>query len=637
MIKIIQPNENDNGYKYEFIINGQKGTGYLTYDLMDNLKTRTLLLTRKTNIINDEKVARSFEALQDQIQLYKNKGSFFTAKEIVNSIYDKEFNIPHVSVAVHKYGPVPVCVIPEVFDVEFNGEIRQCRVGIYPYIKKKGSSDNLYGVQMTKIGFLQALKIRLDVMLKRYLEDVGENLFDIENHSDLSAAIKKAKASETVLAESITSKIDLILSTTKGHANQTFYQISNLKNQLIKSYTETIFKARYAKFYAYFFINELYKSTGFSSKDFKTKFRKLKTEEADYNATIINDTDLILLRKAITHYEIGKGRNILEENLAGQTSTLWVKRFIQFASFIHYLKKENKNNPHITKIFLSSRFTKSNSQVLKTKLDTLINNYFTNRIQLLAVQENSAGNYVNELVKSRIWLSSATYSAIPNKNVGSLNTNFDWIAKEAIYSESLKNKLLFILNKKQGDSLIHDFKEYLVNTKSYLAPEARNIKESKDSIVQKIHHKLHARYDTETMDDLVFDRSLIKDIETLMELKVIHIIEAWLNQFSDEVATTILDMNLKLVYPSRISKATNLVFGKKIESSLAKRKFRRAWVLIKKRKLIIDGKEYPLVVASGKANATTYKQNLPAIIKALTGDEKKVASLLKRCYKLRSF
>ena len=51
MIKIIQPNENDNGYKYEFVINGEKGTGYLTYDLLDNLKKRTLLLTTKSNII----------------------------------------------------------------------------------------------------------------------------------------------------------------------------------------------------------------------------------------------------------------------------------------------------------------------------------------------------------------------------------------------------------------------------------------------------------------------------------------------------------------------------------------------------------------------------------------------------------
>lgn len=29
MIKIIQPNENDNGYKYEFVINGEKVQGIL--------------------------------------------------------------------------------------------------------------------------------------------------------------------------------------------------------------------------------------------------------------------------------------------------------------------------------------------------------------------------------------------------------------------------------------------------------------------------------------------------------------------------------------------------------------------------------------------------------------------------------
>lgn len=636
MIKIIQPNENDNGYKYEFIINGQKATGYLTYDLMGNLKTRTLLLTTKSNIIKNKKVKRSFEALQDQIQLYKNRGAFYTAKGIVNSIYDKEFSIPNVSVAIHRFGPTPVCIMPEIFELEFNGKKRQCQIGVYPYIKNSGKKS-IYGIEITKIEFLQSLKIRLDVILKRYLEDVAENFFDIENHSDLSAAIKKAKASETVLAESITTKIDLILSTTKGYANQNFYKVTSLKNDLIKSYSETIFKVRYAKFYAYFFINELYKSTGFSSKDFKNKFRKLKKEEVDYNANITSDTDLILLRKAITNYETGKGRNIIEENLSSQTTTLWVRRFIQFASFMHYLKKENKGNPHIAKIFLSNRFTKSNSQTIKIKLDKLISNYFSNRVQLLAVQENSAGNYVNELVKSRIWLSNATYSAIPDKNSDNDNSNFDWIAKEAIYSESLKNKLLFVLNKRQGDSLIDDFKEYLMKTENYLAPEARDIKKSKESIIKKINNKLHAKYDTESIDDELFDKSLIKDIDSLMELKVIYIIEAWLNQFSDEVATTILDMNLKLKYPSRIFKAVNLVFGKKMETDKAKRKFKRAWALIKKRKLIIDGKEYSLIISKGNASATTYEQNLPRIIKALVENDKKVTSLLERCYKLKSF
>ena len=583
----------------------------------------------------DKKVKKSFEALLNQIQLYKNKGSFHAAKGIVNNIYDKEFKIPNVSVAVHRFGPIPVCVLPNQFELEFNGEKRKCNIGIYPYIKRgiRGNKNESL-VEISKFEFLQSLKIRLDVIFKRYLEDVAENFFDIENHSDLPAAIKKAKSSETILSQSITTKIDIILSTTKGNSTQFFYDLTETKRDLINNYADTIFKVRYAKYYAYFFINELYKTIGFSSKDFKNKFRNLKLNEENYDSNINDDADLLLLRKSITNYETGKGRETLEEDLASQTSTLWVKRFIQFSSFIYYINKEQALKPHTTKIFLSNRFTKSNSQTLKVKIDGLISNYFSNRVELLAVKENSAGKFINEIVKSRIWLSNATYSVLP-QNEDNAKANFGWIAKEAVYSESLKNKLLFILNKNQDESLIGNFKDYVIKLDSYLAPEARNIQASKHNIVKKLENKLHAKYDSHNIKDVLLNESLIEDIKSLIELKVLNIVEAWLNQFSDEVSSVILDMNSKLEYPCKISKASVLIF-KKENAEKEKKKFRYVWAQIRKRKLLIDGKEYTLINSIGKGNQTKYKRNLQNVIKVLVGDDN-IVHLLKRCYNLRDF
>lgn len=644
MIKITPPNENDNGYKFKFEINGEKGTGYLTYDLMNNLKKRTLLLTTKSNIIKSKKVKRSFETLRNQIELYKNKGNFYAAKGIVNSIYDKEFTIAHISIAVHRFGPIPVCVLPETFTVVFNGEERECQIGVYPYIDNKTESSNEHQALMTKIEFLQSLKIRLDVIFNRYLEDVAENFFDIENYSDLPSALKKAKSCESILSESITTKLDAITSTTRGVSNQFFYDLTKTKRELNDMYSDSIFKVRYAKYYAYFFINELYKILGFSSKDFSEKFRKLKFNRVEYNAKMKNDSDLILLKKSISNYHTGEGVKIIEQGLANQTTSLWVRRFINFSNFIYNLKKESLSNPHKTKIFLSNRFTKSDSQTLKTKIEDIIEQHFSNRVELITVRETTAGNFINEVVKSKIWLSTATYSVLPNTEESD-KSNFDWLAKEAIHSESLKNKLLFILSKSHSDGLIENFKNYIDKSDNFLSPEARNIDLAKSNLIRKLSNKLHAIHDTTITDDLGLNKSLIESIKSLIELRVINIIDAWLNQFSDDVASTILDMNILLNYPTGIGKASKQVFKwssamddeKKEDIEDYKKQFRYVWAQIRKRKLIIDDKEYMLLKQTGEGNKAEYVQNLDTILGALIGDNNDINALVEKCYNLRNF
>ncbi|WP_027879251.1 hypothetical protein [Mesoflavibacter zeaxanthinifaciens] len=644
MIKIIQPNENDNGYKYEFVINGEKGTGYLTYDLLDNLKKRTLLLTTKSNIIKSKKVKRSFDTLRNQIELYKSKGSFYTAKGIVNSIYDKEFNIPHISIAVHRFGSIPVCVLPEKFKVVFNGHERECRIGVYPYIENKAKSSNEHQALTSKLEFLRSLKIRLDVVFNRYLEDVAENFFDIENHSDLPAAIKKAKSCESILSESITSKTDAINSTTRGLSNQFFYELTKTKRELNDLYGDSIFKVRYAKYFAYFFINELYKIIGFSSKDFKEKFRKLKNDKIDYDSRIKNDNDLILLRQSILNYHSEKVDKTLEDDLANQTSSLWVKRFINFSTFLYNLREQSLISPLNTKIFLSNRFTKSDSQTLRYKIEHLIEQHFANRVELITVKETTPGKFINEVVKSKIWLSTATYSVIPNTE-DSDEANFDWLTKEAIHSVTLQNKLLFILSKSHNKNLIKNFKNYIDKSSNFLNPECRNIELAKSNLIRKLNNKLHAIHDINETDDEGFNKSLIESIKSLIELRVINIIDAWLNQFSDDISSAILDINILLNYPTGISKASRKVFkwtsaiDDENENTLNdyKKKFRYVWSQIRKRKLIIDNEEYMLIKQIGSGNKTKYQQNLDTVLTALIGNDGDINSLIERCYNLRNF
>lgn len=628
MIKVIPPNENDNGYNYEYEINGAKGTGYLTYDLMSDDKKRTLLLTSQTAILKRKGIWKNYEALRNQILFHQQrKSSFHTAKGIVNDMYTKDIRIDNTTIAVHKYGPVPVCVIPEVYELEFNGEKRQCKIAVYPYIKGVKSSKNI----QSSIAFLQSLTFRLDMILTRYLEDIAENFFDIENHSDLTSAIKKARNSQKIIQESIDSKINIILSTTRGINNELTRTKGRLKRELLENNKEILFKVRYASLFASFFINKLYQALGFSFDDVEKEFRKLKLNNKNFNFYISRDSDLQLLRKSISNFHSNKGTLILENNFEGQTDTLWVKRFIKFSIFTHFINKENNLNPHIGKVFLSNQFTKPSSQLIKSKIEGLIDEQFRGKIQLVAVKEDQAGGFLDEIVKSTIWLSDSTYTALPKK----VKKNYNWISKEAIHSESLNNQLLFILDKKKGDKSIEEFKNHLITINTFLSSNARNIAKSKERIIKKLENKLHARHSSEETNDIEFKKSLVTDIKKIIHFKVINTIDAWLSQFDPEMASIIIEANKKLIRPSKMAVAAKSIFGD--YNGQEKVAFKKLWSKVKKRKLIINGIEYTLINKVGKTSSSEYKRNMHTIIKILLKDDLLIDTIYKRCLKLKEF
>lgn len=207
------------------------------------------------------------------------------------------------------------------------------------------------------------------------------------------------------------------------------------------------------------------------------------------------------------------------------------------------------------------------------------------------------------------------------------------------------NKLLFILSKSHNKNLIKNFKNYIDKSSNFLNPECRNIELAKSNLIRKLNNKLHAIHDINETDDEGFNKSLIESIKSLIELRIINIIDAWLNQFSDDISSAILDMNILLNYPTGISKASRKVFkwtsaiGDENENTLNdyKKKFRYVWSQIRKRKLIIDNEEYMLIKQIGSGNKTKYQQNLDTVLTALIGNDGDINSLIERCYNLRNF
>src|SRR5262249_51826919 len=125
-------------------ISGFRDTGFLTYDLRSpEADRRTLLLVTKqrrrdlSNVLNAH--AHNFLELEKEIKQAEALGqrAIEIAKSLVNEIHRGQLNyIPEASVAVHRFGPVPVFIVPEFEQsIVLYGRERTCRIAFYPAMR----------------------------------------------------------------------------------------------------------------------------------------------------------------------------------------------------------------------------------------------------------------------------------------------------------------------------------------------------------------------------------------------------------------------------------------------------------------------------------------------------------------------
>lgn len=630
MIQIKNPSDEQFGYEYEFKLNGINGKGFLTYDLINEPEKRTLLLTTKQNII-PENINKDFEALKSQILLYsKNKGSIGIAKTIVNSIYNNDIKIENVKIAVHKFGPVPVLILPETFDLTFNGINRKCNIAVYPVIAGiKASQTKPLGVN-SDLEFLSSLQVRLDVMFKRYLEDVAEYFFDIENHSGLIETFKNAKDAENVLGASILTKLEKIISPTKG---KNFVLISNLKLAIENKYGDVVFKTKYARLFALYFINELYDFVGIKTKDYLEEFRQLRNATNEFSKYFDQDGDLAILKTTLQKYFNSKGISSIED-LDCITNELWVRRFVDFAKFVSNLKISKDQITFKPKIFLSHQYSIQALEILRKGLIDTQHKELENKIEFLFARDRKTGSPFEEFIKSKIWNSDSTFTIISKNKSGidQKEIQYNWIAKEAVHSVLLKNDLTFLIEKEASDDIINELTEKIKKLDEYLSPDARNLDYKKAKVIEILKKRLNIYFtqnDTETLDDNL-KKIILEEIKVLIEKKATKVLDAWLKLFTYENAAIIKKANKVLKYPLRIREAATKVLGSNNDKAV--NELRSIIKKIKARKIVIHGKEYSLLRVSGNANIKVYKENVSNIIEALVGKGSSYQNVLDAFY-----
>lgn len=637
-ITITQPDNVDNGFTYMYNINGVQGTCYLTYNLLGNLDKRTLLVTSEDGFLQNSKNLENFEILKQKMFYYaKTRGSFEVTKTVVNDIYINNVTIPNTGIAVHKYGPVPVFIFPEPIEIIFNGNKRKCNIAILPKVQGIKLANQIPIGTQSDIEYLNSLKIRLDIVFKKYLEDVGELLFDIENHSNITIAVKKAKKAMTVLKLSISSKINKIESNAKGIDNHLFRETRRIKNELLGMYSESIFKAKYASYFAMYFIEEMYNLLGFIKKNDFDLIDKFNDHD-DYFQKLNSDLDVTLLEECFSYFRYDEGGKIKSTHLSNKTDNLWVKRFIDFSNFIYHLKefKNSKSlDTHTPKIFLSYQYKSDSSNIVKNQIKDLIISFFKGKVELLDVKEDQAGTSYKDMIKSGIWLSNSTYTPLSEKTSIS-NEKYNWLAKESIHSESLRNDLIYILNEKTGNKILEHFKEVLINMNDYLTPNSRTLKQNKKNVLLKLNEQVHVKFDAETVTrlDENMKKQLKDNIEKLIYSKVIQIINMWLNQFDRKVVNYIIKTNKEIHHPTKMTQMARIVLGSNSKKSVTY--FRnRIWNEVRKRKITINGVEYSLIKQIGKTSGAKYTNNISNILKALLDESDEVIEkLTNRCFKL---
>lgn len=191
LFQIIPPFREESAYSYRIRQSGLDVNAYLTYDVPNTSDQRSILLVNRSNAFISDVHRAEYNRLIERIR--ESSGHITGMKNIVNRLVEGEFaKLPNVRVAVHRYGPVPVYVLPESYVIKNMGTSLKVQIGVYPdlvsQISRPSVNLNLPFLSNTS-EFVRSLSVGLGLMFRRYLEDVGEGMFDIEHHLNLAGRV----------------------------------------------------------------------------------------------------------------------------------------------------------------------------------------------------------------------------------------------------------------------------------------------------------------------------------------------------------------------------------------------------------------------------------------------------------------
>lgn len=660
--------------------NGRDGLAELTYNLNDAPPSRRLLRVREQDAIRlFPGLANNgdFRLFRDHVNSLQARGlaNMSIAKGIVLEQFDASEKNPSLGIAVHKMGPVPVFLLPDtlvgtVSNIHLFGQEIHPTIGVYPSFAG--------GERLIKHDLLRSYGIQLDIMLRKYLEDVGEHFHDIENYLPRIDVFSRAKKAETVLQQSIEQKIEFILRYSQPDADS---QLQATARDVWNRFQKEIITAALARVFALHLINELYRMLGVADKSAKyeqdwTKFHQIFANlygESEFEALFRPDTELFLLREARTQY-IAQNEDSEFEPVWAQAEhrkIRWVQDFVAFARFIAGLRRESPT-VGTGRLFLSMQHNVGGSSNLYQSLDK----YITTRsatdgrppAQILAVINEPHGTNIERLAQARIWLSDGLLAIIPKEWKASATgdpKDLDWIVREVDYGILLERWLrLFI---EEGIDRPSVEEEFRADVKPISPTQWRyDQQQQKQRRLQHLQNVLNGSFSYKAATQLGEDvKKQIDDvIDAARARHTRDVVVGFIKQFEHPqtmakilslttyprgktwICGRIADERRQALVEQRLAGVSNRALKRKIRDQIRREvaKYERLvgsrFEGLRKanaaRGLMIQGKSWHLLYESGAGTGRTYKSNLRDILRALMpeAEDERLEAMHNRVFKL---
>lgn len=643
-IRIIEPTNEENRYRFRIRVGGLVHNAYLTYELPSQGDKRTILMVKSPQPLINHKSTAEFDRLVRLIREFV--GRFAGDKNIVNRLAEKKVsNLPNVRIAVHKFGPVPVYLLPEQYTIKHLAHELTVQIGIYPDVRFQGGTTKDVSLNLpflaTKSEFTRSLDIDLGLMFQRYLEDVGEAMYDIKHHLNLAGVFDRAKEIEDMLAESIKTKLDAATPSPEVFARPVGDDQHFVKG-LFERKQDWIFTARYARQYALFFLNELYRHIGLKSRseDYLKGFWDIQTQfdsllGAGYMAEARERLNLIsILSRTIRAYlQNEKERRydaIREINVEGEP--LWVRRFVQFARFIATLERESLT-PTAGRIFISCQHDVPVTEVLKKQITDYVKSQFLNQIEVLSVKETGTGVRYKSRIRARIWVSDTVSELVPkNTEVisGQAVKDYLWLAREAEYGLLLGKRVIYFVEEGINEERVRADLMRKEERGGLIPSTARVPDTLEKELIESFTEYTRAKFSVRTIEsdgqdlDPQVRAAIHSEAQDAIERRHEDILIGFHHQFPKAHRRTLKHIQEIVPYPAE---ATKNALARKLHALHpatyaserdAVKAITKVWKLAEKRSLLINDKPMSLMRLRGRK---WYSGNLREILRHLRPDK----------------
>jgi hypothetical protein len=445
-------------YRWAVEFNGATEYAFLTYGLLRPRDWYRRILAvevqqpeRIKAWLNDEDY-KSVNLLENLL-LEKRKtglGKTGAAKALALDIHEGKLNLPRVDVAVHKYGAVPVYLIPEAtVSLKIFGQQRDCGIGIFISGRERKSAEedqeDHRGRPVNSLELLRSLRIRPDLTFIRYMEDVGEYAHDLRTRRNWSYVFRYGRKMEELLNASVGSKVKTVLryaAPKNMRGSEILLAAQDEARRYLADYRVPLYKYSAARAIYLFTLNHLYRAVGMKDKcdhydcEYQDGWRKFFFSVAERHECLDTDPELGALDAVWKAWHAADAEQELALLQRDSRSLVhWLQRLVDFACFTSHLH-HLKTDPGTTKVFFSSRHIESMSQT-REEVAKLFNRHLPDQAALLYVESLRPGFPFADQIPPQIWLSDALFSVYSPRTDSDLKDR-DWVSHEVALAKSFR-------------------------------------------------------------------------------------------------------------------------------------------------------------------------------------------------------